>query len=97
MKKFFHDAETVIKAAFKDNMLSLRAKGMIAVLAVLPDGSPQTIESLSKLTPDGTTAVSSALKELETRGYISRERKGQDRGRKGRTVITLKNMEGQQN
>lgn len=86
---------TAVLEAFKDSRLSLQAKGMLAVLAVLPDGSPQTIESLSKLTPDGTTAVSSSLKELEARGYISRERKGRDGGRLGRTVITLtlKNME----
>lgn len=80
-------------AAFSDRRLSLRAKGMLAVLSVLPDGAPQTIESLSKLTPDGSTAVSSALRELETRGYIIRERRCQDGGRLGRTVITLKNME----
>lgn len=85
--------ESVKSAAFIDRRLSLRAKGMLAVLSVLPDGAPQTIESLSKLTPDGSTAVSSALRELETRGYIIRERRCQDGGRLGRTVITLKNME----
>lgn len=95
MKKIDHNTETATEAAFKDNTLSLRAKGMIAVLSVLPDKSPQSIENLSKLASDGMTAVSSALKELEAHGYINRERKGQDGGRLGRTVITLtlKNME----
>lgn len=93
MSQFDHNTETAIEAAFTDRTLSLRAKGMIALLSALPAGSPQTIEMLSELTSDGTTAVSSALKELEARGYISRARKGQDGGRLGRTVITLQKRE----
>lgn len=93
IQKADKSGDAVVETAVLDTDLSLRAKGMIALLSALPDGSPQTIEMLSELTSDGTTAVSSALKELEARGYISRARKGQDGGRLGRTVITLKNME----
>lgn len=94
MKKIDHNAQTAIEAAFTDNSLSLRAKGMIALLAALPAGYSQTEESLAKLTADGRTAVSSALRELESKKYISRGRASRaDDGRIRRTVITLQKQE----
>ncbi len=84
----------VVETAVFDTELSLRAKGMIALLAGLPDGYSQTIESLAKLTSDGRDAVSSALKELEAKKYISRGRKARaGDGRLCQTVITLQKQE----
>ena len=94
MSQFDHNTETAIEAAFTDETLSLRAKGMIALLAVLPDGYSQTEESLAKMTSDGRDAVSSALRELESKKYISRGRAARaDNGRLRRTVITLQKRE----
>lgn len=81
-------------AAFADRHLSLRAKGIAAILTALPKDCPQTIDSLAGQTSDGRTAVGSALRELEEKGYINRSREARARdGRLRQTVITLKNQE----
>lgn len=94
IQKTDKSGDVVVETAALDATLSLRAKGMIALLAALPAGYSQTEESLAKLTSDGRTAVSSALRELESKKYISRGRASRaDDGRIRRTVITLQKQE----
>lgn len=94
IQKTDKSGDAVVETAALDTDLSLRAKGMIALLAALPAGYSQTEESLAELASDGRTAVRSALRELESKKYISRGRAARaDDGRIRRTVITLQKME----
>ena len=66
---------TVIdNAIFKDYRLSLKAKGLLCQMLSLPDNWEYSVQGLAKLTSDGTSAITSGLKELEEAGYFRRER-----------------------
>ena len=66
---------TVIdNAIFKDYSLSLKAKGLLCQMLSLPDGWEYSVQGLARLTSDGTSAITSGLKELEQAGYFRRER-----------------------
>ena len=58
---------------FKDTLLSMKAKGLLATLLSLPEDWNFSTIGLAKLCNDGETAVRSALKELEQNGYLNRE------------------------
>lgn len=65
---------TVIdNAIFKDNTLSMKAKGLLCQMLSLPDCWDYSIAGLTTLVNDGESAVRSALKELEEAGYFRRE------------------------
>jgi hypothetical protein len=57
-----------------DERLSLKAKGMLAHLLSKPDNWNVSDRQLCTIGPDGRAAVQAALKELETCGYLLRER-----------------------
>ena len=61
--------------------MSLKAKGLLALMLSLPDDWDYSAEGLTKLTSDGRDAVRSALRELERFGYLVRSRKMGGRGR----------------
>ena len=70
---------TVIdNAIFKDYRLSFKAKGLLCQMLSLPDNWEYSVEGLAKLTSDGTSAITSGLKELEDAGYFRRERVRKD-------------------
>ena len=70
---------TVIdNAIFKDYRLSFKAKGLLCQMLSLPDGWEYSVEGLARLTSDGTSAITSGLKELEDAGYFRRERVRKD-------------------
>lgn len=54
--------------------LSLKAKGLFALLYSKPDNWDFSGERLSKETKDGEKAIWSGLRELEEHGYLSRQR-----------------------
>ncbi len=57
----------------RDENLSLKAKGLLAQMLLLShDGYHLSTENLMQLNPGGKAAVRSALRELETAGYIVR-------------------------
>ena len=67
---------TVIdNAVFKDYSLSLKAKGLLCLMLSLPDKWEYSVDGLSKLTSDGTSSITSGLKELEKAGYFRREQR----------------------
>lgn len=57
-----------------DERLSFKAKGMLAYLLSKPDNWRVSDRHLATIGPDGRAAVQAALKELETFGYLKRER-----------------------
>ena len=70
---------TVIdNAIFKDNTLSMKAKGLLCQMLSLPDDWNYSIAGLVTLVNDGESAVRAALKELEEAGYFRREQVRKD-------------------
>lgn len=63
---------------FKDNTLSMKAKGLLCQMLSLPDNWNYSIAGLSTLVSDGESAVRSALKELKDAGYFRREQVRKD-------------------
>lgn len=58
--------------AFFDETLSLKARGFLAMMVSLPDDWEFSVAGFSKCVPDGKAAISGALKELESAGYVKR-------------------------
>ena len=61
--------------------ISWKAKGLHAYIMGLPPTWEINLVDLSKRSPDGRTAVSSALAELERHGYLKRVVRRDERGR----------------
>lgn len=74
----------VSNAALEDTRLSWRARGVLAYLLSRPEGWSTSGERLASQSPGGTEgrdAMRAALKELESFGYLQRERVQGSRGR----------------
>ncbi|MGW2296343.1 helix-turn-helix domain-containing protein [Streptomyces violaceorubidus] len=61
--------------------LSLLAIGLGTHLQSLPEGTPADIKTLTGRFPEGATRIAAALRELETHGYLRRERRRTSSGR----------------
>lgn len=69
----------------KDRNLTLKSKGLLSMILSLPDEWNYTTRGLAAICKEGVDAIGSALKELETAGYIVRR---QLRGANGRITDT---------
>ncbi len=65
--------------------MSLKAKGLLSMMLSLPEDWNYTTRGLAKICKEGVDAIGSALRELETAGYIVRH---QLRDRQGRISDT---------
>ena len=65
----------------KDKTLSLKSKGLLSVILSLPDEWNYTTRGLAAISKDGVDSIGAALKELETVGYLVRNRIRDKRGR----------------
>ncbi|MGW1068142.1 hypothetical protein ACWD4F_26890 [Streptomyces aureus] len=74
---------------FRDPHLSYRAKGIFGYVSTHRNGWQVTIADLARLGPDGREAVRTALKELETHGYLIRERLRRPDGTLGEIVYCI--------
>ncbi|GAA0914613.1 helix-turn-helix domain-containing protein [Streptomyces thermoalcalitolerans] len=61
--------------------LSLLAIGLACHIQSLPTGAPVDIKTLAARFPEGPTRIAAALRELETHGYLRRERERTPNGR----------------
>ena len=52
--------------------LSLKAKGLLSLMLSLPDNWDYTTKGLAHICKDGVDSISSAIKELEKQGYLTR-------------------------
>ena len=81
VKHHARDFTIIANATLRDPALSLRARGLIAYLLSLPPDTPINSVTISDQVAEGRNAVRTALKELETAGYLRRERIQGERGR----------------
>lgn len=79
----------IYKDILKDNALSLRDRGLVVTLLSLPDNWEFSISGLSKIIPDGKSAIRASLTHLEELGYLSREQERAERGKFGRNIIEI--------
>lgn len=64
----------------REKRMSLKAKGLLAMCLALPDDWEYSINGLCAICKESQTSIRSALKELETFGYLKRERKQNEKG-----------------
>ncbi|MFC4912564.1 helix-turn-helix domain-containing protein [Actinomadura gamaensis] len=71
--------------------LSLQARGLAAFLLSLPDGTDISIRALAARLTEGEIAIGRALRELETAGYLTRQRVRDASGRIT-TITTMRDV-----
>jgi len=64
---------TVPNAALRDPALSIKAKGLYALMCSLDDSLDVGIQRLAALSADGESRTKAAVRELEDRGYLTRQ------------------------
>lgn len=64
----------------RDKNLTLKAKGMLSLFLSLPESWIYSINGLVAICREGRSGVASALKELEDKGYLCRERRRDEKG-----------------
>ena len=73
----------------RDKRITLKAKGLQALILSLPPEWDMTIEGLSAICVECSDTISSILKELEAAGYLSRYRERNSNGRYGPMQYTF--------
>ena len=64
---------TISNEVMRDKDLSLKAKGLYALVMSLPDDWDFTLKGICAISKENYTAVNSAIKELIDAGYCTRE------------------------
>jgi len=67
------DYTTICNRIFKDRRLSLKAKGLLAMLLSFSDSWNLTIKGLEVILKEGRTSIRSTMSELIENGYVERE------------------------
>ncbi len=80
-KKKERNFTTIANDGLVDSRLSFRARGLLAYLLTRPDHWRVDAGRLSGGSPEGRKAILTALKELETHGYLERKRCQEAHGR----------------
>ena len=75
-----------------DKRLSLKTKGLMAVILSRPDNWRYSIAGLSAFCRCGRDAIRSALSELEKAGYLTRQQVHGERGKFAGTVYTIREI-----
>ena len=67
------DYTTICNRIFKDRRLSLKAKGLLAMLLSLSDNWELSIKGLEAILKEGRTSIRSTMNELIENGYVERQ------------------------
>ncbi len=65
----------------RNNVLSLKAKGLLSQMLSLPEDWDYTLAGLSRINREKIDAIREAVRELERAGYIVRSRERDEKGR----------------
>ncbi|MDG9709747.1 hypothetical protein [Streptomyces sp. DH10] len=79
----------IANGLFRDSRLSYKAKGIFGYISTHQDGWQVTVAGLVRSGPDGRDAVRTGLQELETHGYLIRERLRRTNGTLGEIVYSI--------
>ena len=77
----------------RNTELSLKAKGLLSLMLSLPEDWDYTTKGLAHICKDGVDSITTALKELERHGYLTRQRLRYDNGQLGDIEYTIHGME----
>ena len=73
----------------RNHALSLKAKGLLSQMLLLPDDWDYTLQGLAQINKESIDAIREAVRELERAGYIKRSRERDERGCLRGTVYTI--------
>ncbi len=73
----------------RNEKLSLKAKGLLSLMLSLPEDWDYTTKGLAHICKDGVDSISTALKELEQQGYLTRQRIRYGNGQLGDIEYTI--------
>ena len=73
----------------RNHALSLKAKGLLSQMLLLPDDWDYTLKGLAQINKESIDAIREAVRELERAGYIKRSRERDARGCLRGTVYTI--------
>ncbi len=80
---------TMCNYHLRDQTLSLKAKGLLSMLLSLPDTWHYSVRGLAAISLEGVDGILTALKELESHGYLERRQMRQPNGRLGQTEYVI--------
>jgi hypothetical protein len=73
----------------QDRDLTLKAKGLMALLLSLPDNWDYTMRGLASICKENKDTVSKIIKELISAGYVTRHQERGESGQMGKSVYTI--------
>ena len=73
----------------RNTELSLKAKGLLYLMLSLPEDWDYTTKGLAHICKDGVDSITTALKELERHGYLTRQRLRYENGQLGDIEYTI--------
>ena len=73
----------------RNKALSLKAKGLLSLMLSLPEDWDYTTKGLAQICKEGVDSISTALKELEKHGYLTRHRIRYKNGQLGDVEYTI--------
>lgn len=74
----------------RNKALSLKAKGLLSLMLSLPEDWDYTVKGLAYICKDGIDSINGAIKELETMGYMSRQRVRNEKGQLTTVEYTIR-------
>lgn len=74
----------------RNKELSLKAKGLLSLMLSLPEDWDYTVKGLAYICKDGIDSINGAIKELETAGYMSRQRVRNEKGQLTTVEYTIR-------
>ena len=90
LRKAGDGSYTVVRNhCLRNKKLSLKAKGMYALIVSLPPNWNFSITGLAGICTDGVSSISAALLELEKSQYIVRGRVRREDGKLGEAIYTI--------
>ena len=73
----------------RNRTLSLKTKGLLSLMLSLPEDWDYTTKGLAQICKEGVDSISTALKELEKHGYLTRHRIRYKNGQLGDVEYTI--------